>query len=295
MYREIRRSLLVSLAVFLVFAHAVNGQDGQDDWSTVHPSSKALEHVLPLMTMHGVPKNTNEDNPVTILINHGYAVGFSAEYNQPLWAAYQVSKAKRDVDYERFPFFVDDVRLPESNRIGSETFGNNYDRGHLAPNAAINRQFAKLSQMETFLMSNISPQRDDLNQGVWQKLEAKILNDYAGARSGNNRMDHVWAIVGPIFDGVPAFITRPNGTRIAVPTAFYCILVRPFRYPQEEPGNSHYLTFIFGQDTPRNASISTQYVSSINTVETRTGLNFMPALSGLMESRIENEVAARVW
>jgi endonuclease G len=296
MYRDVRRSLFVfSFTVTLLLSQAAFAQDGQEDASTVHAWSKSLEHVLLLMTMHGVPKNTNEDNPVTILINHGYAVGFSAEYNQPLWAAYQVSKAKRDVDYERFPFFVDDVRLPVANRIGSETFGLNYDRGHLAPNAAINRQFAKLSQMETFLMSNILPQKADLNQGVWQKLEAKILSDYAGAKVGSVRANHVWVIVGPIFDGAPTFITRPNGMQIAVPTAFYCILVRPFRYPQEEPGNSQYLTFIFGQDTPRNASIGTQYVSSINAVESRTGLNFLPALSNLMESRIENEVAGSVW
>ena len=145
----------------LIFAALVANslaQDGQTDNSSIHPESKSLEYLLSLFTIHGVPKNENADNPVTVLINHGYAVGFSSKYNQPLWAVYQVSKAKRDVDYERFPFFVDDVRLPlakpHQDHLHSEMV---MIEGHLAPNEAINRQYAKLSQMETFLMSNISP------------------------------------------------------------------------------------------------------------------------------------------
>lgn len=295
MFNKARFTIALCLTFLLLVSSIVNGQDGQEDFSDIHPSSKSLEHILSLFTIHGVPKNEDEDNPVTILINHGYAAGFSKKYNQPLWVAYQVSKAKRDVDYERFPLFVDDLRLPEANQIGSETFGNNYDRGHLAPNAAINRQFGKISQMESFLMSNISPQKADLNQGVWQKLEAKILNDYPGSTLGNYKMNHVWVVVGPILSENPDFIDRPNGTRIAIPSAFFCILVRPFRYPEENAGNSNYLTFIFDQGVPRNANLTIQYVQSINTVEARTKLNFFPSLSNLMESRLENEVVSNSW
>ncbi len=272
-----------------------NGQDGQNDASSIHPSSVPFEHLLALFTIHGVPKNQDASNPVTILINHGYAAGFSRKYNQPLWVAYQVSRSKRDVDYSRFPNFVDDHRLAEANRIGPETFGNDYDRGHLAPNSAINKQFGKLSQMDTFLMSNISPQHKDLNQGVWKKLEEKILDVYPKATSGTYEMNHVWVLVGPIFDADPEFISRPNGTRIAIPSAFYCILARPFRYPEDRPGNANYLTFVFDQEVPRNANLSLDFVNSINSVESRTNLNFLSDLSDMMESRIETVTAERLW
>jgi len=46
--------------------------------------------------------------------------------------------------------------------------------GHMTPNEVINRQFGRLAQMETFLMSNMSPQYGSLNVGVWLKLEDAI-------------------------------------------------------------------------------------------------------------------------
>ena len=156
-------------SITVLFYTIAYGQDSQVDYSKISNESKSMEYLLSLFTIHGVPKNQNKNDSLTILINHGYCIAFSKKHNQPLWAAYQVSKAKADVDYERFPFFVDDTRLDKKNRIGTETFGGGFDLGHLVPNAAINKQFGKLSQMETFLMSNISPQKAGLNQGVWQK------------------------------------------------------------------------------------------------------------------------------
>lgn len=258
-------------------------------------SLRPLEYLLPLFTIHGVPKNGNADNPVTILVNHGYVVGYSTKYNQPLWAAYQVSKPKKDVDYERFPFFVDDLRLPEGNRIGTDTFGDDYDLGHMVPNAATNRQYGKLSQMESFLISNISPQKANLNRGVWQKLEFDILNRYPLAGTAQVPKNHVWVIVGPVFSDDPSFLTRKNGLQVAIPESFFCILARPKRYPYDSPGNSDYITFLFGQEQTSNQQLAMKFVKNINEIETLTGLNFFPELTILMENKIENETATALW
>jgi len=271
------------IIILIIFLQGIAcfGQDAQIDYTIVHEQCNALEHLLPLFTIHGVPQNQNTDDSVTILINHGYCVGFSKKHNQPLWAAYQVSKSKRDVDYERFPFFVDDLRLDEGHRIGSETFGDGFDLGHLAPNAAINKQYAKLSQMETFLMSNICPQKASLNQGVWQKLEAEILNKYPNAGDSKNKKYHVWVIVGPIFSDSPEYLTRNNGLKVAIPHSFYCILARPKRYSYDVPGNADYLTFVFPQELEKKQKIDLKFVTSINEVEKLTRLNFFPNLTNL--------------
>ncbi|EKB47658.1 DNA/RNA non-specific endonuclease [Cecembia lonarensis] len=271
------------------------GQDSQLDFSRINPSSQSLEHLLSLFTIHGVPKNQNALDTLSILINHGYCVGFSTQYNQPLWVAYQVSKSRRDVDYERYPFFVDDVRLKPENRIGTQTFGNGFDLGHMAPNAAINKQYSKLSQMETFLMSNICPQSANLNRGVWARLESEILNKYPNAGNRNSKKDHVWVVVGPVFSENPEYIRRSNGVSVAIPEAFFCILVRPKRYPYDSPGNSDYLAFIFPQDVESNQRLDTKFITSINEIERLTQLNFFPDLSRLMEDRIENAITLELW
>ncbi len=282
--------LLISACAFGLFA-----QDSQIDYSAVNPKSAALEHLLPLFTIHGVPKNQYKEDNLTLLINHGYCMGFSTLYNQPRWVAYQVSKSTRDTDYDRFPFFADDYRLDKANRIGSETFGNGYDLGHLAPNEAINRQYGKLAQMETFLVSNLSPQKSGLNQGVWAKLEAEILNKYPMALEGKNKKAHLWVIVGPVFPEKPEYIIRPNGTKVAVPEAFFCILARPRRYPFDTPGNAEYLAFLFPQDTERNEKIDLKFVTTINEIEKKTGINFFPELTKTMEGRIENAAGTELW
>jgi endonuclease G, mitochondrial len=155
------KTLPLTLLILLHILTAT-AQDANLDYSRIHENSKSLEHLLQLFTIHGVPQNQHVDDTLVVLINHGYVSGFSTKYNQPLWTAYQVSRSRKDVDYERYPFFVDDTRLQPENRIGTETFGDGYDLGHLAPNAAINRQYGKLAQMETFLMSNIAPQKANI-------------------------------------------------------------------------------------------------------------------------------------
>lgn len=288
------KKFLFSTCLFICVI-ATAQDNNTEDHTAVHPSCISLQHLLNLFTIHGVPQYQQPDDSVTVIINHGYCIGFSKKYNQPLWGAYQVSRAKKFVDYERFPFFVDDSRLEKENQIGSETFGNNFDRGHMVPNAAINKQFGKLSQMETFLMSNICPQKANLNQGVWQKLESAILNTYP------NRVKdsvHVWVLVGPIFHENPdsiQFITRPNGVKVAIPVSFFCILVRPFRHPQDSPGNAQYMSFIFPQGLPKSQPISKSFLVSINDIEAATGINFFPSFTTAQQNKIEVNKAAGLW
>ena len=287
-----KKSIFIAFALFCA---ATYGQDSQVDYSKISDESKSMEYLLSLFTIHGIPKNQNQDDSLIILINHGYCLGYSTKYNQPLWAVYQVSKAKICVDYERFPFFVDDTRLDAKNRIGAETFGDGYDLGHLVPNAAINKQFGKLSQMETFLMSNISPQKAGLNRGVWQKLEADILNKYPNTGDTKNNRDHVWVIVGPVFSASPEYITRKNGTKVAIPDSFFCILVRSRAYSHDAPGNSDYISFLFPQNLEQKQKLETKFITPINEIEKLTKLNFSPNLTKTMENKIENAVPTVLW
>ena len=51
-----------------------------------------------------------------------------------------------------------------------------YDRGHMAPNYAIDTVFGERAHKQTFLMSNIVPQRPELNQGPWKEIEQVVAN-----------------------------------------------------------------------------------------------------------------------
>jgi DNA/RNA endonuclease G (NUC1) len=244
------------------------------DNTIVHPESEHLAHLIDLFLFQGAPKNNDASRQVQILVNHGYVAGFSPDRLQPLWAAYRVAHADRSVDYDRPHVYYADERLDEDHRLGPETFGKKdgvqYNVGHMVPNEVINVQFGRLAQMETFFMSNMSPQRGSLNSGVWLKLEDAIRNI-----EDTNQKDHVWAIAGPIFDDNPDFIPRGDGKQVPIPFAYYYITLDPFRYPWNLQSNVDIACFKIPQTAPRNGSPS-GYLVDLDEIETATNLTFLP-------------------
>lgn len=244
------------------------------DNTVVSEHCRDLEYLTNLYVFMGRPQNLDDQREVLLLVNHGYAVGFSPARKQPVWAAYRVAGSDRDVDFDRPLLYYDDARLPAHLRIGPQTFGRHddvaYDVGHMVPNEATNRQFGRLAQMETFFMSNMSPQRSTLNRGLWKKLEDMIRNieDDAGR-------DHIWAVVGPVFSPDPTYIDRPNGTRVPVPESYYCITVDPFRYPYNSPANVDILYLLIPQNADSDALI-TDFEVSREEIEQATRLRFFP-------------------
>lgn len=245
------------------------------DNTTVHPLSASQAHLVELHLWRGPPENLDAERPVQILVNQGYVVGFCPARLQPLWSAYRVAHAEADVDFERPIHYHDDLRLPPEQRVGRTTFGSlggvRLNVGHMTPNEVINRQFGRLAQMETFLMSNMSPQYGSLNSGVWLKLETAIrqIEDEAGK-------DHVWAIVGPVFGDQPNSITRPGGKVLPVPRAYFAIVVDPHTYPYDRLSNVQLDCFIIPQEAPPSSNPQ-DYPATLAEIEAATQLKFFGA------------------
>lgn len=92
------------------------------DNSIIADACMPFAHHIDFFCFKGQPENLDQDNPVQVLVNQGYVVGFSSFRKQPLWAAYRVAAAERDVDYERPHLFYEDIRVPEEDRITTWTY-----------------------------------------------------------------------------------------------------------------------------------------------------------------------------
>lgn len=242
------------------------------DHTTIHPLCADQAHRVDLHLWRGAPQNLDETRPVQILVNQGYVVGFCPERLQPAWSAYRVAHADDDVDYDRPLVYYDDQRLIEAHRIGRRTFGKiggvQLNVGHMTPNEVINRQFGRLAQLETFLMSNMSPQYGSLNSGVWRTLEKSIreIKDEPGK-------DHVWAIVGPVFGQDPASIYRGQGKYLPIPDKYFCVIVDPHTYPYDTPSKVDIDCFMIPQEAPAGTQPD-DYPASLEEVEEATNLKF---------------------
>lgn len=132
-----------------------------------------------------------------ILFNRYYATGYSYYFRQPKWVLEIVNPPTIDEEPEgvkRSDNFRPDYRIPQIFRADLVDFkGSGFDRGHMVPSADQNG--LEIQNSETFLLTNMSPQKPELNRYIWRKLENKvrILNR-------NDDILETYVITGPIFN-----------------------------------------------------------------------------------------------
>jgi len=164
-----------------------------------------------------------------ILINHFYTVGYSYYFRQARWAL-EIVRPERALltKTARLNDFRPDLRVPKQFRADLSDYSESgYDRGHLVSSA--DQESAELQNSETFLLSNMSPQKPEFNRRKWEDLERSVrkLNEQKGILQ-------TFAIAGPIFNFEDAtkMIGKDdeNGISIPVPSHFFkCVLTEDNR------------------------------------------------------------------
>lgn len=226
----------------------------------------------------GLPASTEKGlrHQTLVLRNAGFSVGYSEVLANPLWVSYRL-------EYPTYP--APDSRPKSGFRpderslraISADAFrGSGYQRGHLAPNYAMYRVHGPQAQQDSFLMTNVSPQRPHLNQKAWQRIE-EIVMDRMLPDNGP-----LCIVTGPVFADDPRIL--PSG--VAVPSAFYKILITA-----EE--NPRVLAFVVPQNVSGYEPLD-RFLVSVDEVERRTGLDFLTRLENATESRLESKIR-RDW
>lgn len=225
----------------------------------------------------GAPEAINYPNDMVVLQNTGYVVGFDETRGVPAWAGYRVFAVDSYESDPRPSRFKTDKRV--SKRITHDTYTNSsYDRGHMAPNFAIATRYGNDAQVETFFMTNVAPQTQNLNQQWWQRLELLIAKDFS------ENYDQVWVTVGPVFHKDDQWI----GDEVEIPACFFQVITA------KVDGKTAMLAFLVPQDVPPNDPHA-PYLVSVQQVEQATGLNFNPELSAAQSKQIESTAATRLW
>lgn len=226
----------------------------------------------------GQPEQTGDGTePLTILPNEGFIVGYSDELLNPLWVAYRLFDVPTLESEDRPANFCTDRRTLA--RVSHDDYtGSGYDRGHMAPSYGIATRYGREAQLETFQMSNVIPQTPKINRQLWKDLEMRVAEKYGLFFSD------VWVITGPVFEG--EIETMASG--VPIPTAYYKIMV------DEHKGKLRALAFLVSKDTPDFTRIRKCLVS-IDEVEELTQLDFFPELPDEMEKELESEKPSRLW
>lgn len=201
--------------------------------------------------------------------NEGFAIGYSERQRTPLWVSFRLRPAKSGRLPPR-PRFERDPRSGAGVDYRDFT-GSGYDRGHMAPNYSMAKLYGVKSQRQSFMMTNIVPQRARLNQLLWQRFEEVEIDHMA------QRWRELWVTTGPVF-------TTGNKTLrggVSVPKMFYRIWL-----DETESGQLRTLAFLVPQGV-RGDEPLTEFLTSVDHIEALTGLDFYPQLSSDEQARIE--------
>ncbi|MFC2991205.1 DNA/RNA non-specific endonuclease [Halomonas tibetensis] len=214
-----------------------------------------------------------------VLRNEGFLVGWSDVRVNPLWVSYQL-RAVEDPSAGPRPGFRKDWRTLWP--VGTDHYaGSGYDRGHMAPNYAIAAVHGREAQLDTFYMSNMSPQRPDLNRRLWQRLEEVVIDRFVP------RFGEVQVITGPVFPERFFDNVFNRVGLVEVPEAFYKIIAVPGDKPRV-------LAFLMPQEVLGDEPLDA-YLVSVDEIEGLTGLNFFPRLPDVVAEVLEGEVITQGW
>ncbi|WP_257904323.1 DNA/RNA endonuclease G [Campylobacter lari] len=130
------------------------------------------------------------------------------------------------------PRFQEDTNIPKKYRTYWEDYlRSGYTRGHVVPNQSMNA--TPQAQLSTFLMSNITPQKKDINAEIWNEIEQR--ERYLAKK---NKELEVLNLV--LYDDKPKHIKN----NIAIPSFYVKILkAKNFSECYKVPNNDNFARF----------------------------------------------------
>lgn len=200
----------------------------------------------------------------------GYSLSYNADYKTPHWVAWELTRKETKGEEVRTDKFLPDPDVLGAKAYTGDYTNSGYDRGHMAP--AADMKWSAQAMQESFYLSNICPQNPNLNRGDWNDLEEQ-------SRLWAKKYGAVYIACGPIYDSKRP--KRIGNNKVAVPDAFYkVILINDKQRPKA-------LGFIF----PNKAGHQSlkKYLVTVDSVESRTKMDFFAALPDEIETRIEAE------
>jgi len=159
-----------------------------------------------------------------ILTGRHFTIGYSWYFRQAKWVLEIINPLERLLDQEfadgeRTDNFREDQRIPWRFRASLGAYkGSGFDRGHLVGSADLRE--TKLQNSETFLLSNMSPQKPKFNRRIWRDLE-KAIRDL----DSQKEVLETYVLTAPVFDFGKVIETigdrkAAHGIDIPVPHAF---------------------------------------------------------------------------
>ena len=147
-----------------------------------------------------------------------YSFGWSQDHLVAKWVAYPLCGFYTNKLADRQNSWAYDPLLGSAySSAPFGGYGGNYARGHQLPSA--DRLCCKDANRQTFYGTNLTPQLNEHNEGIWQGLEDRV-------RMIANKADTTYVVTGCVVDGSGKTTVDSDGKKMTVPKAYFKALLR---------------------------------------------------------------------
>lgn len=233
----------------------------------------------------GMPTPTGPVAHERILVQDGYVMNHDDDLRTATWVGYRLTAQDQEnaEGQDRVNCFRRDPRIVAgAAAFPADYVEPRYDQGHLANDADLKDDL--VDQINTYVMSNMSPQECRFNRGIWLSLESLT-------RVWAKEYGTVHVMSGAIFDrdddhvrdeDADALRMRSNAgkRRVAVPSHYFKIILR------QDGDEIHAIAFLLKQ-TRRAHGVRwaevrpdiERAIATIEEIEDKSDLALLPALA----------------
>ena len=249
--------------------------------------------------------NTASGNQRVVKATSAYGITYSLEWDNNIvanrWSCYTMcsknnaSNVDRSDDFRSDPVVTNSTGTSGSNSSSSYNESSIYSRGHLCPSA--DRLASTEQNKQTFFMTNMQPQYQSHNGGLWGTLEKYVREKW----QPTNNTDTLYVVKAATISnvtlnnststGIITTTTDKSGFTIPVPKYFYMA----FLYYTKSDNSYKAFALWTEQKTSNNDSADSVITNriSIDELEARTGIDFFCNLPDDIEATVE--AAATYW
>lgn len=226
----------------------------------------------------GYPKGSPPTND--LIIRDIYALSSNDSTKFADWVAYRLDSVTISGPSQKERKWQADIWLEDEETLEPNDYDDApkflaIDRGHQAPLA--NFKGTKVA-FETNYLSNITPQKSDLNRGTWKQLE-----DYE--RKLTLEFGVVYVMTGTLYEKQMPSLPNANEPH-RIPSGYWKILAISNNPKINDIRSFAIFGFIFEQTTPTKSPLKSHLVS-IKEIEKRSKLNFLWEVPAIQQATIE--------
>ena len=215
-----------------------------------------------------------------------YSFGWSQKDRVALWVAYPLCKLYTNGSAGRTNAWALDPLLGDLSAAPFGGYAGSYARGHQLPSA--DRQCCDEANAQTFYGTNMTPQLNEHNEGIWSALESKVRNIANGS-------DTTYVVTGVIVSASSKKEKDSYNNSVTIPDAYFKVLLR---YSKSSTLGQWNAAAFYLEHRKYSENLGMQHSMSVDELEAMTGIDFfanLPAKVGdAQAAKIEAAVPADV-